>query len=152
MEAHAKNQLPGDVVFPQVTKLSDQRAELRKERSVFHSEKTAVPAARGEEGWMRTQALNTEDSSFEDRQAAIRAEVEAVWVQKASRGRFTGGRFEEAFRERVNIVWREPHPEVEPLTDDEWRSIMARVDDSPESLRRLWEMFSVPEGEDTSAS
>lgn len=152
MEAHAKHQLPGDVVFPQVTKLSDQRAELRKERSVFLSEKTAVPASRGEEGWMRTQALNTEDSSFEDRQAAIRAEVEAVWVQKASRGRFTGGRFDEAFRERVNIVWREPHPEVEPLSDEEWQSIMIKVDDSPESLRRLWEMFSVPDdGKDSTS-
>ncbi len=152
MEAHAKHQLPGEVVFPQVTKLSDQRAELRKERSVFLSEKTAVPASRGEEGWMRTQALNTEDSSFEDRQAAIRAEVEAVWVQKASRGRFTGGRFDQAFRERVNIVWREPHPEVEPLSDDEWRSIMVKVDDSPESLRRLWELFSVPDEGDGSTA
>ncbi|MDQ1130900.1 recombinase family protein [Microbacterium sp. SORGH_AS_0888] len=150
MAAHASGQLPGEVVWPQVTKLNDQRAELRTERGLFHSEARAVPASRGEDSWLRTQALNNEGSSFEDRQAAIRAEVEAVWVQKASRGRYTGGRFEEEFRKRVSIVWRQPHPEVELLSDEEWKSIMVNAGDSPAAMKRLWELFTVPEEQEDS--
>ncbi len=55
------------------------------------------------------------------------------------------------FNRSGELVGPVESPKLE-LSDEEWRTIMVKVGDSPESLRRLWEMFSVSDEEEGSTS
>ncbi|GGO63227.1 resolvase [Microbacterium nanhaiense] len=140
MAAHGAGILSSEVVFPQIQKLEEERSQLRKERDDHYLTQQAAPANRLESVWTHTAALNRSDALFEDKQSAIRSEVEAVFIEKAAKG--PGSRSEEAFRKRIRIVWKQPHPEVEPLTDEDWANLKLTAADDPAMIARLWSLFT----------
>lgn len=140
MAAHSGGVLSGEVVFPQVSKLEEQRAELRRERREFYSAQP-VSVTNVEEAWTRSLVLNDTLSPFESKQLAIRSEVEGVWISKPQDRQ--SWRSEEAFKTRVSIVWKEPHLDVEPLTEDEWAEARLRADSDPEMIDRLWKLYTM---------
>ncbi|GAA1326572.1 recombinase family protein [Leucobacter albus] len=142
MDAHASKILTSEVVFPQIQKLEDQRNELRRERRDFHAN-NAQPKTHMEAVWTSALPLATSNSLFEDQQIAIRAEVETVIIAKATRG--YASRTDEAFLKRIEIVWKQPHYEVERLTDEEWASLMVNENTPPETKEQLWKLFTLEE-------
>jgi len=145
MEAHSSGMLSGEVVFPQIQKLETERSALRKQRDEYYLTQKAAPANRVESIWTSTAALNTKNSLLEDKQLAIRSEVETVVIGKAQRG--PGSRSGEAFRKRVQIVWKQPHHDIEKLTPEEWESLLLGVGSDPEMSARLWKLFTLTDDE-----
>lgn len=142
LDAHEKGELSDRIAFPRVSKLEDQLAELEKERRVFYAA-TVRTVTRVEDAWQRSLVLNDTTASFEEKQLALRSEIDKVWIAKATRG--AASRTDEAFQRRISIVWKEPHPEVELLSEDEWAGLTLKASDDPEMLARLWSMFSYEE-------
>ncbi|MEV8265157.1 recombinase family protein [Microbacterium sp. NPDC077057] len=122
MSAHSSGELDRRVVFPEVQKLNRKRDELERNRSRFYAEQLARPkrVATIEDalGWFTGKL----ERSFEERQQALREEIEFVVISKGSKG--YGGNTPEVARQagiekRVSIVWKEPHHEYNGLTSEE---------------------------------
>lgn len=140
MDRYGDGTLSGAVVFPQVQKLEEQRGVLSREREAFLAQSTLAPANRVEHAWTTSAVLNNRTASFEDKQAAIRSEVEAVLITKAEKG--YASRLAGALERRVDIVWKQPHPEVEKLTEEEWQDMTVTADSDPAMVQRLWDLFT----------
>ncbi len=148
MGAHEKGLLSGEVVFPQVQKLEEQRSALRKDRSLHYAVMNLAPASREEEGWIRSQVLNDSEALFDNKQIAIRAEIEQILITKSTKG--YASRNPETFRKRVDIVWKKPHPEVELLSPEEWAQVRMDANSDPRSVERLWKLYTSDEPEPVS--
>lgn len=145
MDAHTRGELSDRIVFPRVARLEEQVVSLERERRTFYASNSVRPLTRVEDAWQRSLVLNDTAASFEDKQLALRSEVDRVFIAKATRG--AASRTEEAFQSRISIFWKEPHPEVELLSEEEWAGLSLKASDDPEMLARLWAIFTHDEAE-----
>ncbi|GAA1494715.1 recombinase family protein [Curtobacterium herbarum] len=142
METYSRGELSGAVVFPQVQKLEEKQSHLTRERDAFYAQTVLAPANRVEHAWTTSAALNSTQASFEEKQNAIRSEVEAVLIAKAEKG--APSRAPGALERRVDIVWKQPHPEVPRLTAEEWQGMTLTAESDPAMVDRLWQLFTEP--------
>jgi site-specific DNA recombinase len=122
MNAHSSGELDSREVFPQVQKLRRERDELERDRSRFNADQLARPTRVSTIddalGWFTGKL----ERSFEERQQALREEIEFIVISKGSKG--YGGNTPEVARQagiekRISIVWKEPHYEYNGLTSEE---------------------------------
>jgi len=140
---YSSGKMSGAIVLPQVQKLEEERGKLARERDAFYAQTVLAPANRVEHAWTTSAALNSRQAAFVDKQTAIRSEVEAVLIAKAEKG--APSRAPGALERRVDIVWKQPHPEVQRLTAEEWQEMRLTSDSDPAIIQRLWELFTVQE-------
>ncbi|WP_445996286.1 recombinase family protein [Okibacterium fritillariae] len=146
MEMFGQGVLSGEVITPQIQKLEVQRSDLRKDRDLHYAVTSLAPASREEMAWTSSRVLSDTQALFDERQIAIRSEVELVWVRKATKG--AGSRSSEAFNERVDITWKQPHQEIEKLSPEEWAQLRVNADSDPKMVARLWDMFTIDDPAD----
>lgn len=139
MDAVAKRTLSAQRVIPQVQKLEEEHRLLSDERRAYYEAAVARPIDNLEDAWTKSVILGSEDSSFEDKQLAIRSEVNVVVIRKADNK--YASRTEEGFARRIDLVWKEPHLDVEPLTEDEWNEARMRADSDTAMIDRLWKLY-----------
>lgn len=105
MEAFNKELLSGEVVFPQITKLENERNELRKARDLFYAG-TVQPKRQIKDAHdIYKFVIDLAKTNDIEQQAVIRQETETIVIRKGVRG--VAARDEEVFKKRVSIVWRE---------------------------------------------
>ena len=104
MAAFNASQLSGEVVFPQIAKLEQERDDLRQQRVEFYAE-DAQPARQVENAEDVIAFVKDVDGmTWPEKQAVLRQETETIVVQKGVRG--VASRSKEVFAKRVNIVWK----------------------------------------------
>lgn len=140
MEMFGQGVLSGEVITPQIQKLEVQRRDLRKDRDLHYAMTNLAPASRSESAWTNSRVLNDTQALFDERQIAVRSEVELVWVRKATKG--AGSRSPEAFGKRVDITWKQPHQDVEKLSPEEWAQLTLNAESDPETVARMWALFT----------
>lgn len=107
LDAHNAGQLSGEVAFSRVEMLEVEQRELRREREVFTAVETPVEPLTFNTTKDLTEFVGKyQEKPLAERQAALKAEVRYVVVNKGQRGSQAKGW--NAMTNRVNIIWNTP--------------------------------------------
>lgn len=117
MDAYLAGTLSGDVVFPTVAKLEERQRELRAMRQSFYETLPPPRPAVAERSDAVRRYRRLHEQSFEDKQLTIRQEIDYIVINKGKRG--VAARDYQSFKQRVEIVWRQPHPTFNGLTAEQ---------------------------------